>query len=349
MGSVVYIAIAMFTMLFVYVGFVYSGMDRENAADEHGYDVTTPTPDTAKLLSITPQWMLWQTKELIEETRLHKVQSFIIRFYLQKRGDQTAHLVKKTDPQTIRSHWKGTVRADGSVVLNLGTRLYWLMPNGQFHSEDFDRQGFISVIYPDGVIIQVVDEGVMRAWFASFKQNSLALDSKIELTGNEGFRYRGTVYPKIERHEDIFAWADDAGLHLVNIASGVRKTFAFEASPIFAMDDRFAVSGNEVIYLESGKSWRLAIPRIGYIIAIHDGIGYAVRLPRHSNGLMLLAIELTSGQETSLAQFENRNIWPSVTGTVRYNTTPILFAREPNGLLIWSGTKWEVFEWIHTD
>ncbi len=319
------------------------------------------TPASASALCITDKWILWQTHELIPETASRHVPSYIVRFYLQRRGGQDALLAWTTTMSPDR--WKATVLDDGTLLLYASMVLAWVSPGGKPTGGPVQLDGTrmeVLTLHPDGIVVRTFSQEPIRAWFIPIKRGALAQSEKVPLTDENGFRYaRPPPYYKILRHGDEFAWSDDAGLHVVNIASGTRRKLPGVGSPVRAFDGKTVVGDAGWVDLRSGKANR-SKEHLGFI-AVRDNFAYAVNgveshvvSDRAPQNLQLIGVDLDSGQKRALADWPNAEICyvadrgpmgQAFENRINYDSTPVLFASEEKGLFIWNGRSWMTCPW----
>ena len=315
-------------------------------ATQPSQGVYMPMAPRYTLLCITDKWMLWQIHELDRATVESRARRFTIRFYLQRRGRNHARLV--TTLRDTNVPWKATVMDDGTVVLYYRGRLAWVSPEDKTGST---RGPYLKLdglwldplnLYPDGVVVRSKGLGKpVRAWFVPFKGRALATDKRIPLTDEKGFRFANAPQRyKILRSGDEFAWSDDAGLHIVNIANGARRRLPFTGGQVHLFDGKTAMSGQVnaqvICNLKSGKIKRIKVHF--NFVAVRNGIGYgiiSVGKPTsaygHSLYYKLLAVELDSGRQRSLAK------WPHAY---------VHYVADSDGLTFWDGKAWRKFKWL---
>lgn len=321
-----------------------------------------PMPATVSLLCITPKWLVWQTHELIQETAQHRAQGFAVRFYRQRRGEERAELAWQTEERRVR--WKGTALDDGTLLLHARHYLSWVLPDGTNREEHAALGGElvdVLTLHPDGVVVRNgYREGPVRAWFVPIREHALALEGKVDLTDEKGFRFtKPPTHYKIARHGDELMWSDDVGLHIVNIVTGARREVPLpDFAPIQAFDGESVLSSNASHNLRSGETRRFDEHFV--FVAVRNGIGYAVkgleRSPAYQipKRLALVAVELSSGHQRTLAEWPNAdisylNLGPmnqAFDGRVKWDYAPQLYTDEPEALTLWDGTEWRRFKWL---
>lgn len=335
------------------------------AAQPDGGDIS-PTPASATPLCITNKWVLWQTHELIPETAHHRAEIYIIRFYLQRLGQERARLAWTTRDTNVR--WRATVLDDGTPVICWRSRLVRILPDGKAKPVNtpmayprLDGQSMEMLeLYPDGVVLRNLPrkDEPLRAWFVPMRAGKWVADGKVALTGEKGFR--SGKAPRLKRHGGLLAWVDDGVLKVLDIKTGKRTEHGKIARGLLAFDGEMAVTGSSSLDLKSGKSKRfdgyfvfLAVRnRIGYAI---KGMEHAVSIHKEPKNLQLLAVDLDSGRQRVLAKWSNAKIW-HVTGRgpmgqafghqVRYGYSPVLSVGQDKGLRMWNGRSWMTHPWL---
>jgi len=256
------------------------------------------------------KFAIWQTSELIEDTRHHVAQSFTHRFYRQRIGEPAATLIY-TERDT-RNRFSGTVMRDGTTVLHHRSELCWISESGE--ANRYDNAVRIFAFWPDGVIISFRPE--KQTYFVPFAGTSLATESKVK------------VPPTTLRHESMFAFISDARLHMYDLESGEKKIVALskeigEGWKLTAFDGETAMSSVNIFDAKTGRFAGVAGLSA---FAVRNLIGYSFKRDK------LYAIDL--------ANSKRERVSIRITGW-----NPAYFV-DAEGIWIWNGKKWDLLEWL---
>src|SRR5262249_54049223 len=132
------------------------------AADKS--DILRPAESTSQLLYANETWAVWKTSKLVEETRLNRAQTFVNRFYRQRRSEPLAYLVYAE--RGTAGNFMASVMADGTVILGTYSNVVSIGPDGvlkrfdspwrTMFSDKADEHPLFNFeeVYADGVLIK---------------------------------------------------------------------------------------------------------------------------------------------------------------------------------------------------
>ena len=184
---------------------------KEPGDSNPGQREATFDPSRDRFIAFADPWVCWSSKELIEATRMHVAQSFVVRYYVQKVGDASGRLayVQSTTQWTP----KATVFPDGTVFL-VGPRAWvWARPDEIPAVAKPELQGkaveFLA-IYPDGAVVQparrsTVEDRIAPVYWVPFKDRLFDNESRRVLVGADG-PVAGSVH--VVRRGSTLIWLD---------------------------------------------------------------------------------------------------------------------------------------------
>lgn len=301
-----------------------------------------PDRGESELMCVTDGWAVWRTSELIEETRHHRGQRFIHRFYRQRLSEPLASFAFRfvSGPGFGRGM---TIDSDGTIVFVDRYTVKWCDPDGTIRSSDPVRDGMICRVYVDGVVVQagsrVVNDGkeieAAPASFIPIKGRSLDFAHEVEIApaGVKSLSYGEPI-----RHGNVLAWMASKRLHLFNVQTGVASImpaddkneteFNLRNTRVIAFDGETVLAGSGVV-IDANTGKRIASnwddKRIISLFATRSRIGYRLK----DGQLEAVDIMHPSRPPMHLADVPH----------------PLVFQSEA-GLLIWTGAKWKTVPWL---
>ena len=324
-----------------------------------------PTPETAKLVLATDEWLVWATSSQVAGTEHERGLTLRMRFYINRNPGEPARFVYEAI--TSGGYPIAGVLKDRTLVVSKGDYaggMLLVKPDGTrveisppARSTEFGRHGpSISRVSDDGVLLQAYNldvEGVEPVYFVPWSAGELDFGRKFLVTDEKGARI-GWVF----RTKEKVATLSKTKLQIFELAARKRveypvevlgDAFKVERLGLQATDaetmifDPVSVKGvyvTPIFDLRTGKfDVRSNIP--GRAIAVKDRIIYSVarRTGEEKKGIwpqLLAATDLDSAGGEAQPLID-------VGYVDQMNVVRII---RQDALLIWANKEWKRIPWL---
>jgi hypothetical protein len=320
-------------------------------------------PAKDEFIAFADPWVCWRSRELVESTRMHVAQSFVVRYYVQKVGDASGRLA--CERRETRRQTRGTIFPDGTVLLITDTRWIWAKPDEiPVAVEDTIRgeQYEVLAVYPDGAVMQPVKWGtdkerISPVYWIPFKDRLFDNKSRRVLVGDDGMvTYSGV---RVVRRGSTLIWIDDTRvsdsmpadkrrpprLFEFDVATGVvrQRQFSKEQIPqqarVLAFDAKYVYTGYEFISELIDRSTGLVREIPTRFREVRDGFVYNTAETKTAIELTRAPLDKPSDVKvlhrfTDQTVLRTRRLWrnnESMNGLV-------LFGEQ--ALYVWKGARW---------
>jgi hypothetical protein len=321
-----------------------------------------PTPETAKLVMATEDWLVWATRSVVPGTERYRAVLYRVRFYLNRNPGEPADFVYETT--TTDGEPIAGVLKDGTLIVRRGGYagdILLVKPDGTKieiapprQSTDFGRHGPIVLqVADDGVLMQAYNmdlDGEGPVYLIPWSAYKLDFSGKLRVTDPNGALI-GAVTPA----EDNVITVSKTTLQVFNLTTRKRvdypagelvKAFDWEHPKLQAADAETLVFRSvgfknvpvtPIFDLRTGK-----FDDKGYIparvIAVRDRIVYTMaQRPAAKAGLIqhfLGAIDLDA------AAREHQSLLD-----IGYDGDITYIVRK-DGFWIWIDKEWKRIPWL---
>jgi hypothetical protein len=342
--------------------FLMSGGLSRSQAQEPGPTSLVPTPETARLVLATEDWLVWATSSVVPGTERYRAVFYRMRFYLNHNAAESAHFVYET--VTTGGHPFAGVLQDGTLVLTKGgytgeillvkpdgTKVEIAPPKG---STEFGRHGpIVSQVFDDGVLMQAYNldlQGEGPVYFVPWSSEGVDFNKKLLVTDQ-----KGVLIGAATRAEDNVISLSRTTLQVFNLTTRKRADYpAKELVDAFDWEHpKLQAADAETLVFRSVRMNRLPVTPVfdlktgkfdykGYIparvIAVKDRIVYTMaQRPAEKAGLIqhfLGAIDLDSTAR------EHQSLMD-----IGYDTDITYIVRK-DGFWIWIDKEWKRVPWL---
>lgn len=326
-----------------------------------------PTPETARLVFYTDEWLVWATRRMVAGTERWRAQMYAVRFFMNRNPGERAHFVYET--HSPRGYPMEGVLKDGTFVVERFAytgELLLVKPDGTEvelagaeQSPQFGKHSvLVNEVSDDGVLIQLYKldpQGVGPVYFVPWSTHGLDFGKMILVTDQKGALAGWVVREKekvvtigrtkiqvfnltTRKRVDYPAkpLVDGAGWELPDLQASDGETMIF--GTIGVKDGVKEVTVTPVFDLRAGKfDYTRYIPE--RVIAVKDRIIYAVtegeedeKEGMRPNLLVAADLDSPNGKRQILMDLGN--------------VAELVYIIRPDALSIWTNKEWRRIPWL---